>query len=180
MSEWKVARRYANALFRIALEKGELEPVAEGMRFIRSTLEGSPELVHALVHPVLAPSIQHRVVAEVFKGRLPATLGRFLAFLEEKKRLMILRAVTGVFDELVKEQQGVIEGRLLTARPLSDERKAALERGLSSRFGSTYRLRAETKPELMGGFSLMVRDRIYDCSIENQLKRLREKLVGTG
>lgn len=179
MSEWKVARRYANALFRVALEKGDLGPVAEGMEFIRSTLEGSPELVHALVHPVLTPSIQRRVVAGVFKDRLPATLDVFLAFLEKKRRLMILRAVTGVFDELVKERQGIVEGRLLTARSLSDDRKAALEKGLSSKFGRTYRLRTETKPELMGGFSLMVRDRIYDCSVENQLKRLREKLAGT-
>lgn len=178
MSEWKVARRYALAVFRLALEKGEVDKVAQGMRFINASLRGSPELAHILIHPVLPPSIQYRAVSEVFKGRLPGMLDTFLCFLREKKRLMLLKAVTEVFDELVKEKQGIVEGTLFTARPVQEERKTALESGLSKKHARTYRLVTETRPELIGGFSLMVRDRIYDCSIANQLKRLQEKLVG--
>jgi F-type H+-transporting ATPase subunit delta len=178
MSEWKVARRYALAVFHLALEKGDLEKVISDMRLIRASIAGSPELAGMLRNPVLPPTAHHRILSAIFKDKLGKSVAVLLTFLREKRRLMILKEITDAFDELDKERQGIVEGTLFTARPVQEERKAALENGLSKKYTRTYRLVTETRPELIGGFSLMVRDRIYDCSIANQLKRLQEKLVG--
>ena len=180
MGVWKVARRYAQALFAYAREKGVAEGVYADMALLRASVAGSRELSLTLRNPVLPPSAKEKAVAAVFKGRVGPAMGTFFTFLAKKRRLDILGEIADAYDQLEKERQGVVEGVLSTARPVTDARRNDLEKGLSKKHGLTYRLAPEVRPELLGGFRLKVRDRVFDCSLENQLQRLREKLVGEG
>ncbi|OGS37517.1 MAG: ATP synthase F1 subunit delta [Elusimicrobia bacterium RIFOXYB2_FULL_49_7] len=179
MSDTRVARRYTKALFALAEERGELKTLLSDMTRIGKTFAASKELTLSLRNPVLPPSVKYKVLNRLFEGKISALTATFVAFLEKKRRLEILPEVSCQFLEMDKERRGLLGGILYSARPLPAERVKAFAEGLNRRFKKTFEIVTVEKRELIGGFRLMIQDRIFDCSVQNQLKELEKRLIGT-
>jgi F-type H+-transporting ATPase subunit delta len=64
-----IARRYAKALFSLAVEKGRVEPWSESLQSLKEGVEGSPDLREVLSNPVYSRE-QRRAIVEKLAAAL--------------------------------------------------------------------------------------------------------------
>jgi F-type H+-transporting ATPase subunit delta len=173
-----VAKRYAAALFNTALDKKALDRTARDMALIREACAASPAFTAFVQNPVIPLSKKEAVVREVFGRRTgPLTLS-FINFLCHKNRLEVLDGVSDIFLKMEKDHQGIVEAEFISARPARAETVKKIEKDLSEKYRKIFTLQTRQSADLLGGFKLHIRDRIFDCSIKNQLERLKKTLAG--
>jgi F-type H+-transporting ATPase subunit delta len=80
--------------------------------------------------------------------------------------------------QILDERAGVLSAKIASARPVSDRNKALLEEKLGRLTGKKPRLTFEIDESLVGGVVTQIGSTIYDGSVRNQLRRLRDELAG--
>src|SRR3989339_490802 len=150
MSEWVVAKRYATAFFQLALEQKVRD---QAVRDIQS-------------------------IYDCCRGSLSPLTDSFIRFLGYRDRINILPLICEKFIVIEKEERGFVNAKLFTAKAVPADLIGMLVKGLNRKFGKSFEIEANVEPELQGGFKLWIQDKIYDCSIQNQLERLKQKMVG--
>ncbi len=100
-------------------------------------------------------------------------VGEVLAALREsapRHHLRILKTYLAVLRREVAAQSAVVH----SAGSLTPETLAALEAGLSERYGRPVKARVESDPALIAGVRVRVGDDLFDGSISGRLARLAE------
>ena len=80
--------------------------------------------------------------------------------------------------QVLDERAGIVSAEITSARPVSDKTKALLEDKLGQLTGKKARLSFATDETLLGGIVTRIGSTVYDGSVSNQLRRLREDLAG--
>ncbi len=177
MTHSKAARRYAKALFLLAVEQHKLDAVQTDLQSAAVLLEGSRELRAFLGNYLLAPAGRSQVLAELFErqGRAEPLLTRFVFLLEEKKRLALLPEIVSAFSEMYDRERGILRVRLTSAQPLAEDQVSRIVARLRQQHGKDIRPTLRVDAALLGGFVVQVGDQVRDLSLETQLQRLQRQ-----
>jgi F-type H+-transporting ATPase subunit delta len=179
LSSQTVARRYASALADVIIERKEEEQVqAELVAWERMISENSL-LLEAFSNPTVPYEQKGSVLNELIaRTKVRPTTANLLRILLKNQRLAELPQVNAKLAEVLDERAGVISAEVISARPVSDDTRALLEQKLAEMTGKKARLSFETDEALLGGIVTRIGSTIYDGSVRNQLRRLREELAG--
>jgi F-type H+-transporting ATPase subunit delta len=172
-----IARRYAKALFSLAVEKGRVEPWANSLQALKQAVDGSPDLRDVLSNPVYSKE-QRRPVVEKLAAALsldaePASL---LFLLGDRNRLAYLGAVVDTFRDLADQHLGWLRARVTSAVKLEDGAAQAIADKLSKATQAKVLLDRVVDPAIMGGVVAQVGSLVYDGSVRTQLDDLRKQL----
>lgn len=172
-----LASRYARALFGLGQESGATERFLTEIQGIADLAAESPELHRVLFTP-LHPREQRRSVLNqlALKLDLCKEVRAFLMILVDENRMALLPGIRTALRELVDTAAGRVEAIVRTARPLTPEQEAGLQRALSRRISAEVSLRTEVDPDLIGGVVARVGDLLFDGSVKTQLASLAEGL----
>jgi F-type H+-transporting ATPase subunit delta len=172
-----IARRYAKALFDLAVEAGKVEAWSESLQSLKQAVESSEELRDVLVNPIYAKE-QRRAIGQklVAALRLDAEPANLLYLLGDRNRLAYLGAVVDVFAELADEKLGRVRARVTSAVPLDPAAAKAISDKLAHVTRATVILDRAVDPELLGGVVAQVGSFTYDGSVKTQLEDLRRSL----
>jgi len=172
------ARRYANALFQLAEEGGQVDEIRAQLDALAALLERSPELAQVLMQP-LYPVKERRAVMNAVAERLAAgpLLRQFWAYLIDRRRLVQFEAIRGEYGRLADERAGVVRARVRAASELTGAQRERLERALEARVGRRVALDVTVEPELLGGLVAQVGDLMFDGSLRTQLRQLGASLA---
>lgn len=172
-----IARRYAKALFDIAVEAGKVEAWAGSLQALKQAVEASPELRDVLVNPVYSKAQRRAIgtqLAQLLK--LDPEPTSLLYILGDRNRLGYLASVADYFGVLADEKLGRIRARVTSAVPLD----AATMKRLAEQFHVATKaqviLEGRVDPELLGGVVAQVGRLTYDGSVQTQLEDLRRSL----
>lgn len=174
-----VASRYARAFADVVLSKG-MDPAS-----VRAELQSAVELVSdtpELRNVWSSPAVPHdqkiRLLDSIAQRAGYVTAVRnFLAVLIEHGRVAALPAIARQFNTELNTRLGLAEAEVVSARPLSDEARRALEAQLASVTGAKVIAKYTTDPKVLGGAVVRVGSTVYDGSVRGQLQRIRESLV---
>ena len=170
-----LARRYANALFLAAREKGAVAAVGKDLEVLHAVL-AAPAARAVLLSPDLKATERERLLEKLAAGRNPLVKGLLQTALH-RRRLEMLPALQPAFRELELKERGEVEGVAETARPLDPadvQQVTALAQKLA---GKKVLLRVEVHPELIGGLRLKLGNELYDGSVSTALAQLEQKLL---
>ena len=171
-----VAKRYARASFEIARDRGTLDEWGIDLRVMAFVMAHSQSAAF-LSDTRVALSERHRFLQNLLKFVDPLVLN-LAKLLVNRGRVPIGPQVVEAYENLVDEHRGVAHAEVLTAVPLSDDEKRAVEEKLSELTGSKVIARLEVQPEIVGGLLARVGDRLIDGSTRGRLLSLRRSLVG--
>src|SRR5512144_1688119 len=93
-----VARPSAEALFKAALERGSLGPVAEGIAFLAAA-ERDPQMRSALSNPKVSAQQKKDLLAAVVGERLVPELKNLVAIIVDNHRDVLVGSIAEQFDE---------------------------------------------------------------------------------
>jgi F-type H+-transporting ATPase subunit delta len=174
----RIANVYAKALLDTTERAGSTaDMVGEFDAVVAEVLDRFPRLDSLLVSALISPEEKSAVIDRVFGGRVSPTTLNFLKVVGRHGRLDCLRAIHSQTRVMYDKLRNRIPVRLTTATPLS---AAALEKiavGLRAKLGGEPIFEQNTDPSLIGGAVLRIGDTVYDGSVANQLKNLREQMI---
>lgn len=169
--------RYARALFDLADEAGVLDAAEADMAALDAALTGSHELTRAMASPV------HKTADKVAAlDALSAALNfhdltrRFVAVAAGNGRAGGLRDMARAFAALAAKRRGAITADVASVDALSAAQLKDLSRALKTALGKDVEIRAEVRPDMIGGLIVKVGSRLFDSSLSTQLEGLRKTL----
>lgn len=169
-----LAKRYAMALFELAVEYNILEQVEKDMKLVGNTLQKEKLLKKIMANPVLDAYKKINILNKLFEKRVNKLTLKFLQLITRKGREEYIVFICQAFDEIYKDYKNIMPVTLTTAykadKKIKDE--------ILDKFASVIRKKLEVTEvvdeSLVGGFRLDFEDYQYDNSIKMQLKRLRK------
>lgn len=173
-----VGRRYAKALFELASQANQVEPMGKALNALADTLEGSEELRNVIENPRYLPEAKKQVAAAIAQ-RLgaPPMLVNTVKMLADRRRLGHLRAIADAYGAKAEAKAGRVRVEVTTATALPDAYYRELEKTLSEVTGRQVSLVRRTDASLIGGVVAKIGDTVFDGSIKNRLGDLRQQLL---
>lgn len=171
----RVGRRYARAIFQLAVEARQEDAVGEEMQSFLGSYTGSP-LSAVLNHPAYDVRRRKAILTEV-AGRLGLSVlvKNFLSLLLERQRLASVAEIARAYGRLLNEARGRVEATARAAAALTAEQREKLCALLRTICGKEVVLSEETDPELLGGLVVEVEGKVYDGSVRTQLEKLAHR-----
>ena len=176
MAKKAYARRYAQAIFEIALEKKELERWQSDLHKIVGAVSDATFMA-ALESPKLKFDDKARLLSERLKGVSPLAVNLV--------HLLITRASIGIIGDVADEYQRLLNGyhgiepaEVITAVPLDDKDIQKLTENLSAMVGKKVVLKSKVDSGVIGGIVARVGGKLLDGSTRSKLAALRRELVG--
>jgi F-type H+-transporting ATPase subunit delta len=176
VSESKIARVYATALYQAAEEAGRLEAVQRDLGEFVQALEASPELRQFLATEDVPDARKKEVLLELTEGG-EEQVRNLLRLLVDKGRETEVAAIYRAFVELVERARGIVHVEVVSAVPLPPQLQETLRRKIESSLNKTVELKITVDREILGGLRLRIGDKVVDASIRHRLERLRELLI---
>jgi F-type H+-transporting ATPase subunit delta len=172
-----ISRRYARALFSLALEEGGHERIGEELESVAQTLRSSAEARTLAESPGYTPAQRHALVdVLVQKLSLSPLIGSFLRLLADRHRLAEIGAISRSYGEMLDEKVGRVRATVVSAKPLADEELRRVREALSAATRRTIVLDSRSDPRIVGGLVAQVGPKVWDGSIRTQLERMRREL----
>lgn len=174
-----VDQRYAQALMDLVAEgKADAAVLQRELEDFAAMLRESQPLLLALASPAVDGKAKLGLIdALVQKAGLSHLTRNFLAVAVERGRIGAVPGIAREFEEMLLRQQGVVRAQVTSARTLTAEEKADIERELVAVTGHRIRATYANDQRLIGGFVARVGDTIFDGSVRGRLQRLRTTLM---
>jgi F-type H+-transporting ATPase subunit delta len=172
-----IARRYAKALFSLAVEKGRIEPWNDSLLALGRAIDTSSELREVLQNPAYPREDRSAVVARLAQAlALDVEPASLLQLLGDRNRLGGLSAIVAAFRELADTELGRLRAKVTSAVPLDDASVDEIAEKLSAATQKKVLVERAIDPDIIGGIVAQVGSVVYDGSIRTQLEDLRRTL----
>ena len=170
------ARRYAQAAFEIALEKGDLDDWLEDLGTIGTAID-TEGLGEVLDSPQLTTERKVAVIDEAFGDSVRPLPRNLLCLLASKNLSGISPEVANEFAGMVDSHRGVERAEVVTAFPMDETQSDKLSELLREIAGRDVVITARIDSEILGGVVAKVGDRVIDGSAKTRLESLRKTLT---
>ncbi len=178
MARRAYSRRYAQAVFNIALEAKELDRWQSDLRKIASLAEDA-----SLVALIQSPKIHFDIKAKLLSERLgdvnPLALN-LVYLLVTRGRLGMLGDIADDYQRLLDSHRGIEHAEVTTAIPLDDEDRQRLAKQLTAIIGKRVVVKAKVDPGVIGGITARIGGKLLDGSTRSKLTALKKELVRGG
>jgi F-type H+-transporting ATPase subunit delta len=170
--------QYANALADIALAQGAAEPAARQLNDFGSAYAQSAELRTFLASPAVTVEAKHAVIEKI-TGRMGASkiIRNFLFVITDHRRTQLIPEILAMFQQVIRQRQGVAEAQISSAVELSAAQKKELAATLTKVTGKKIETKYSLDPALLGGAVVRIGDTIYDGSLRSRLNEMRSRLA---
>lgn len=169
------ARRYADALFILALEKGTLDDWGAQLQRIAAVVE-DPVAERTLAGPRGSPDAKRRSI-QALAGPLSREVMALVGIMLDRKRIELFPALSEAFAARLREHRGTELADVTTAVEIGAAERGLVAERISRHIGKRVELRTNVDPDIIGGVVVRVGDQLFDASVRGKLERLRRALV---
>lgn len=177
MKDSHVAKRYAHALFNVALKKETIDIISSEIYQLKSFSDKDKQFIGFLAAPQVLTEHKTAMVRTLFTTRLSPSLVSFLLLLIEKGRVDHLGEIAREFEKLVEVFKGLIKARVTTAVHVEDDYKNRLRDKLETVTGKKVEILHRIDKNILGGIIVQLNYNIIDRSVKNQLETLKHDLM---
>lgn len=170
------ARRYAQAILQLALERNELDRWLLDLRALNDALANQE--LHTYLTATKIPLAERLNILSAHLAETGPLARNLAGLLVERGRLELVPAMLEEYEHLYNAQRGIAEVQVRTAIPLDQPEVSRLRERLVALTGKQVLLHTMVDPELMGGVVARVGDKVLDGSLRSKLEAMRRSLVG--
>lgn len=177
MSAPAMARRYAEALADVAMDRNLTDQIDGELGSFARMVESSEDLRNLFASPVASASDKRKVLEALISRARPGDFtANLLRTLLKNDRLQHLGEVYTQFQKVINERRGVVVATITTAEPVGREQQERLSGKLHKMTGKKVQFEFKTDPSLIGGVVTRVGSVIYDGSVRTQLQEIKQRL----
>ena len=177
MSRIPLDRRYAQAVFAIALEEGAL--VEWRVELERSADYLSDDQTNVFLRSPKVTFERKLELLRVVLGDVRENVFNLAGLIVKNGALHALDGVVKEYQKLLDNLQGREQVEITTAIEMEDSQKTRLQEQLKDLFGKEIVLNATVKEDILGGILIRVGDMIIDGTVKGRLAVLKQRVLAT-
>ena len=171
-----VARPYAEAVFRSAIERQSLGATADSLALVAAIARD--EQMHSLLgNPKVSAQQKKDVFAAAGGGRIDPLIANLLSVLVDGHRDVLIGSIAEQFETLKHEHEKVVRARITSAQPLTDAQRGEIVASLEKRYGKKVEAELDVDPQLLGGARVQVGDQVIHASVRDALAQMAAALA---
>ena len=178
-----VARPYAQAVFELANDSGDLGPWSESLAIAGQLLADRP-LVEYLGNPGFNDVQRLEFLNGLFKKAGARLLAggddkgtNFVKLLLENRRVAVLPEISEHFEALKAKIENSVDAVVTSATKLSKKQIGEIAAALKERLGCDVKVETEIDENLIGGAVIRAGDVVIDGSLRARLEGLATALI---
>ena len=171
-----LAKRYAKALFDLALERKVQDKVKQDMDLIKAVLEENRELNHLMSNPIVSDQKKIRILFDIFEKNTNKITLEFFKLLIKKNRETYLLNICVAYIDLYIDYYGILPLTFVTAYKTTKATKDNIVKKVANATKKKIEVTEVIDEDIVGGFILNYSDYQYDASIKTQLNKLHKQL----
>jgi F-type H+-transporting ATPase subunit delta len=171
-----VARPYAQAVFDLAKDTGQLAQWSGMLRFM-TEVWSNDRVQLALANPKFTKDDVERFLLGICGERLDGVARNLLVILVRNDRLPALPHIVELYEQLREQYENIVEASVDSAFPLSDQQLASLVASLERHTGRKVKATVALAPQLIGGVTVKIGDDVWDASVRGQLDNMATALT---
>ena len=170
-------REYGDALYSLCAEEGLTDRIWGELRQLRDAFRENPDFLRLLGNLSLQKEERVGILDETLKGRVHLYVLNFLRILVERGGISAFRECAAAFEDCYNRDHQVVEARVTTAKPLTEEQRRKIENKIREMTGKTPKLQQLVDPALVGGVLLEMEGKRYDNTVKSRLKAIRQAMT---
>jgi len=172
-----IAKRYAKALFNLALESGQVDQYGQELDDFARLLQELPELADGIQNPLYPEATRKSLFYSVADrvGMAPI-MKSFMNLLVEKKRVEHLASIAEYFHKLIDEHANIARALVSAPKKLDAKVVEEIAQTLEKMTGKKIVIEFKEDPALIGGVVAQIGDLVLDGSVRRQLLGFKETL----
>ena len=178
-----IARPYAQAVFELANESGDLDTWSEALD-LAGQLLADGQVATYLGDPAFNNEQRLEFLSGLFDKAGAKVLGgkdkrgkNFLKLLLENRRVVALPEISTHFETLKAEVENVVEVTVTSATAISKKQQDTISKALRERLGRDVNIATEIDENLIGGAVIRAGDVVIDGSLRARLEGLATALT---
>lgn len=175
MQDSRAARRYALALYEVAIKHEVVDSVEADLRAFTSLLESDAEFRRFFVAPTTSRPEKIEIVGNMFSDRITALTLELIRLMLSKGREREVASVKDEFIKLRRQNTGVTHATVTSAVEMTAAQQSALRSKLGRLTGTRIEADFEVDPRLIGGVRVTYNNNAIDGSIQAALTKLRDQ-----
>ena len=180
MNQGLLPRRYAKALYQVAVERNDATALYILMQKLAEAFAKNPGLATTIANPFVQTADKSLLIDTAVYNDCAhnGTFDDFVQLLVQNKRLDIIRETALAYIELYRQKNAIYRVDIRSAAVLKPEMRNRLENILRKHIGKgTLEIEYTVDPSLIGGFTVTVNSERLDASVSTELKNLRRSLI---
>ena len=175
-----LAKRYAEAVFELAIETKQVDRIAEDLKLVYKVLDENRELRKIISNPVIDTSKKINILNKLFgeQGKISDISIRFLNLITRKGREIYIMGICQAFENIYLEYKNIVRAELVTAFDPDKEIRETVMAKLKTISNKEVELNEIIDDNIIGGFIVRIEDYQLDASVANQLKKLGKSFAG--
>ncbi len=174
----QVAGVYANALFGAAEAARSTDLVLQEFGgFVTQVVSANPKFRDFLESPRIKAEEKKAMLEKTLQGRVSPVTLRFLKVVADHDRLDCLEDTHAEVRRLYNESKGIVQVQVTTAEEVDKRELKSIESELKAKFNAPLDIELKVDPKMIGGVVVRVGDKVFDGSVAQKLKSLREEAV---
>ncbi|HJN06424.1 MAG TPA: ATP synthase F1 subunit delta [Bacteroidales bacterium] len=169
-----LSKRYAQALFNLAVELNVLEKVVSDLKLIGKVFSENRELRIIIANPVIDAYKKSSILNQLFKDNVQELTIKFLQLITAKGREKYIPYISEAFNEIYLEFKNILSVDLTTAQKAQKVVTDDISNKLHKATNMNIELTEKVDGDIIGGFVVNFQDYKYDASIINQLNKLKK------
>ncbi len=176
MTDSRIGRRYAQALFTTALKYDVVNSVEDDLNGIVNLLDKDPDFKHFLIAPYTSRDEKAKILDRLFSDRITALTMQVVRIMLEKGREGDIPDVHREFIKLRRTHEGVVFATVTSAEELDNDQKKAIVEKLAKVLNKKIEADFKIEAHLMGGVKVAYGNYVLDGTVRGALSKLRDKL----
>lgn len=177
MTDSRVAKRYARALFNVALQQDILQSVEDDLTGICAVIAHSKELRRFIANPNATREQKMVLFEKTFSDRVTALTMHTIRLLMKRRRESTIQQLKHEFVILRREHDKVSYLYVTSATPLDPLQREGLVQKIQQATGRRVEADFEIDPKLIGGVKVMYDNFVLDGTARGYLDRMRDKIL---
>ena len=177
MSEGLIPRRYAKALYKLAVENGDSQEIYELLKKLSFRYTAIDELKRAVLNPEISDEDKGAFMLQLVGGKPGSSLDKFLLLCVRNNRSEYLQKISLAYVDLYREVHEIAHVVITTAAPMPDEEVNDIIDIVKKRLGAmSLEIEKVVDADLIGGFTIKINGLVLDASVKRELNELRLQL----
>lgn len=177
MTDARVAKRYASALFSSALKQDILQSVEDDLDGICALISHSDKLKKFLKNPTMTREAKLALMEKTFGDRVTALTMHAFRLLLKRRREDLIHHVKIEFAELRRNHDNVTYAVVESSFELGDDHKNAIIERVTKASGRNVEAEFLIDETMIGGVKVTYDNFVLDGTVRGYLNRMKDNLL---
>lgn len=179
MNEGLIPRRYAKALYKVALERHQDARMFDLMQNLAQSFDLNHQLQDIVANPFVELSEKNKLLTTAAGANAQdSTFADFLKLLAENRRVPLVHQIALSYIDIYRRANIIRRVQVVSAAPLDPAVEKRIKDLVTAHLnGGSMDFSATVDPDLIGGFIVNIDNERLDASLRNELKEMRLSLL---